>query len=133
MSKEKKQRVKVLNARECLATGTWGNNLKYVKKKKKEVQIDAKIIHDATNTKKGSIDDIDSEDEVSFENFDKNLKDQFELEAICLVAQVGINCNTFHEQVLATLWNTFKHEISIMVEEKEYVAWYLKGDPEERI
>ena len=63
----------------------------------------------------------------------KNLKDQFELEAICLIAQVGIDCNAFHEQVLSALWNVFKHEISLLIEEKEYFAWYLKGDLEGRI
>ena len=63
----------------------------------------------------------------------KNLKDQFELEAIGLIAQFGINCNTFHEQVLPALWNTFKREISLLVEERESFAWYLKGNPEEII
>jgi len=127
------QCVKAVNTRECLATGTWGNNLKYVRKKKKEVRIDAKIIHDEANTKEGCFDDSNSEYESSVESFEKNLKDQFELEAICLIAQVGIDCNTFHEQILSALWNAFKYDISLLIEEKESFAWYLKGDPEERI
>ena len=93
----------------------------------------AKIIHDEANTKEGCFDDSNSEDESSVESFDKNLKDQFELEAICLIAQVGSDCNTFHEQILSALWNAFKYDISLLIEEKESFAWYLKGDPEERI
>ena len=119
----------LLNTREYLATGNLGNNLKYVKKKKREVQSNARNIHDETNTKKGSIDDIDSEDEVSFENFDKNLKDQFELEAICLIAQVGISCNTFHEQVLSALWNMFKHDISLLVDKTWIFCLVSEGRP----
>ena len=49
--------------------------MKYVKKTKKKVQIDAKIIHDEANIKKGCFDDSNSKDEVSFESMDKNLKD----------------------------------------------------------
>ena len=53
---EIKHRGKVFQARECLATGTWGKNLKYVQKKKRNLQIDARNIHDETNTKKGCFD-----------------------------------------------------------------------------
>ena len=63
----------------------------------------------------------------------KNIKEHFELEAMCLIAQVRISCNTFHEQVLSALWNTFNYKISLFVDKKGPLARYLKEDPEKRI
>ena len=126
-AKGEKQCGKALHASECLATGTWGNNLNYVKKKKREDQSKAMIIHDETNTTNGYFDDSNSEDDVSFESLDKNLKDQFELEAICLITQIGISCNAFHEQVLAALWNTFNHDISLLVDKKRMCCSLSEG------
>ena len=50
------QRRRVFHFRECLATGTWGNNLKYLRKKRNPL-IEVKNIHDETNIKKGCFDD----------------------------------------------------------------------------
>ena len=111
----------VFLVKECMATGTWGDNLKYVQKKKSCLQIDAIIYLAKTNIKMECFDGSDREDEVSLEGSPIFLREFFDIETDFWIAQFGINYNNCYDEVLSALWNMFLHGTSLSVDDKSTV------------
>ena len=81
-------------------------------------------------TKSEQFDESDSEDEVSLDGSTIDIREHFEIEAGSLIEQFGINCNIFYDGILSTLWNMFRHETSLLVDNNSCFALCLKKDPE---